>query len=498
MRKQAHLVLMAVFFILVNLLTLSRSPTVWQDEVSYTDPAVNLSQGKGFISTAWYQQNDREFWAGNVPLHQLALTGWLRVFPVSPAGVRSLNLLFLVLGIWLVFRIKNNLELWESPMLDSILMAMLFCTSGILFSYRSGRPDMLLFALGCLFGCGLLERNHKTGFAFLSASAFLLSWAGIQGIPWFAFLFVFINCLVLVRAAGVEENGHSRLLATMHQLFKNAICIAVSFSLGLAALLWLYRSQGVLSSFLASTFGAHTIASGRSLSLASGLSSYLTEDIVLLLVAACLLHGVCGRKFCATFYILAFAVTAIFPMVMGIVGKYPIYYHSMGLLMEILFCLHLLAQQKRQHLWRQWGTLGACMVIMVTGLPARTLLACKQWKQRDYSRVGSFLSEHISSSDVVYSTWAAYYGVKKIGSKCYFPTYIGDYGGQQATFFVMSNEERDGVNVLVLDLGKPVPALFASQLFSKVSTYDAGESKVFGRAMGAVPYRLEVWRKGVK
>ena len=48
-------------FLLVNLVTAERSPVVWQDEVALVDPAVNLSQGNGFTSTAWWQTSDRFF-----------------------------------------------------------------------------------------------------------------------------------------------------------------------------------------------------------------------------------------------------------------------------------------------------------------------------------------------------------------------------------------------------------------------------------------------------
>ncbi len=46
---------------------------VWPDEVMYSDPPVNLYLGHGFVSRGWHFQTGAEFWAGNVPLHELLL-----------------------------------------------------------------------------------------------------------------------------------------------------------------------------------------------------------------------------------------------------------------------------------------------------------------------------------------------------------------------------------------------------------------------------------------
>lgn len=60
-------------FLVLNLLTSSRYPFVAGDEVTYSDPAINLYLEKGFTSTAWFAQTASEFWAGNVPLHPILL-----------------------------------------------------------------------------------------------------------------------------------------------------------------------------------------------------------------------------------------------------------------------------------------------------------------------------------------------------------------------------------------------------------------------------------------
>src|SRR5436309_406192 len=66
-------------FLAVNLATAERSPVIWQDEVMFADPAVNLYFGHGFTTSAWYQHRDT-FFGGNSPLYSMTLYPWIRVF----------------------------------------------------------------------------------------------------------------------------------------------------------------------------------------------------------------------------------------------------------------------------------------------------------------------------------------------------------------------------------------------------------------------------------
>lgn len=496
MQKYALSFLLAGFFVLLNWVTLSRSPTVWQDEVSYTDPAVNLVQGKGFVSTAWYQQNDREFWAGNVPLHQFALAGWLQVFPVTPVGVRAFGL-FLLLGfVALVFRIKQNLGLWSSQRYDAALLTLLFCGPGVLFAYRTARPDMILFCVGGLMGCGLTERNRKAGLFLLCTASFLMPWAGIQGIPWFAFFFAFLQCLLFAQKALPQQSWGRLLIGELPELLKRAGAMAAFASLGLACLLSLYHSHGVLSDFWVSTFGSHTAASDRAFSFKPGIAGYLLEDIVFILVNALLLveawRSGCRTTFCAW----AFALLAAFPMVMGLLAKYPVYYHAMGFVMETLLCLYLLSRREKMALWVRRSVWLACLLVALAGLPARTVLACAQWKSRDYAPYERFLAEHIRSDDVVFSTWSGYYALNAIGAKSYYPCYVGDYANSKEWGpHVMSDQEKQAVTVVVQHTEWDVPVPLVPFGFQRVAAYDAKQEKLFGRSLGALPYRVTVWRK---
>ena len=72
-------------WLVVNLLTASRSPTVWHDEVMFADPALRWVQGKGITSTAWPQAVDTPA-VLNGPLHTVILAGWLSVWQTCHGG----------------------------------------------------------------------------------------------------------------------------------------------------------------------------------------------------------------------------------------------------------------------------------------------------------------------------------------------------------------------------------------------------------------------------
>ena len=85
-------------FLTINLLTASLSPTVWMDEVMLADPAINLHLFGRFVSSAWYAQSDDAFWSGYPPLYSLLLWAWLWIAPITPTGIRSLNLFLMTLA----------------------------------------------------------------------------------------------------------------------------------------------------------------------------------------------------------------------------------------------------------------------------------------------------------------------------------------------------------------------------------------------------------------
>jgi hypothetical protein len=99
-------VIMAAFA-LGTILTAEMFGHVTVDEVSYSDPAINLVMNGTLTSSAWYSQRKEEFWASNTPLHQFVLAGCLKLFGFSIHSVQGFSAFMVCAagsGFWLFLR----------------------------------------------------------------------------------------------------------------------------------------------------------------------------------------------------------------------------------------------------------------------------------------------------------------------------------------------------------------------------------------------------------
>ena len=177
-------------FLAANLVTSARSPVIWQDEVMFADPAVNLYLGHGFTTSAWFQPRDTVF-AGNSPLYSLCLYPWISVFGFSVTAVRALNYV-LILGVivtcWLAL---DRLGLVHDLAGRLVFALLVLCADGVTYSYRSGRYDCLgmLIVAGMFTPWACLAHRPRRIALFLLAA--LVPLAGLQLIPYLAFMGLF-------------------------------------------------------------------------------------------------------------------------------------------------------------------------------------------------------------------------------------------------------------------------------------------------------------------
>src|SRR5215471_8820653 len=97
-----------LFFVLGGLLvfdlvTYNLYAAVWCDDVTWSEPAINLVKTGQFTTSVWQFQPAGTFWAVNPPLYCFILSGWLRLFGTSLLAVRSFNFVLLKLGLFLVW-----------------------------------------------------------------------------------------------------------------------------------------------------------------------------------------------------------------------------------------------------------------------------------------------------------------------------------------------------------------------------------------------------------
>ena len=408
---------MIPLFLLLNLATASRYPAVWVDEVQFSDPAVRLAGGAGFTSTAWFAQRSDEFFAGNVPLYSLLLSGWVRAFGVSPVAVRSLNYALAALLCLLLCRLALSRG-WLSQDRSTLLAALILAGHSVMFSFRMGRYDVLsmcLFALGAWAWAQPSLRRSLPGLVAIGA---LLPWAGLQTLP---AAVVYCALLWLLLGRGALWRG---------------MAVGAGAVAGSAALFWLYWSHGVWTAFRASTSGIGLIGQSVAQKLAHLPAAYLSDkSAACLIVAACLLAWR-GRTRLLTF---ALACAVLLPAALHLAGKFPVYY---GWMTYLPLAVAVAAGLEAAPRGRVRAAAFACAALAVTvGLPARMAAVAIQWRDRDPRAVEQMIDgARIGPADRVVADFKLYYALERRRVPLYLPTYLD----------AMTPAERASVTALLL------------------------------------------------
>ena len=416
---------MTAVFLAVNLLTASRYPLPWVDELQFADAAVNLNLGKGFTSSVWIAQTSDAFWAGNTPLYTGLLSLWLAVFGISAEAVRSLNFVLMSGIVWLVWQFARTTRLVLKPGYRLLLALLLFTGHALSFSFRMGRYDvlgMLLFALAALAWIG------PTGWRqwlLLAAPAALAPFAGLQLLPASV---LYCGLLFLFQGRTAVPKGAA---------------IGAGLAVGIVGLYAFYASHGVWEGFRASTSAVGVIGQGLLGKLRDLPRVYTADKSSLFLFAAALALVAARGRNALRRGPLEFGLAAFLaiPACLQLAAKFPIYYAWMvygplavGVTATLANDAPPLALPARA--FALAGIAAACLV----GLPARLVGVGLLWPSRDPALAAEYVAGHIAPGDVVLGDFKAYYAVKGRAAGFFAPTYLG----------IMRPEEKAAVTALLL------------------------------------------------
>ena len=427
--------MLAVFSLLaailiLNLITATRFPVVWTDEAMYTDPAANLALGKGFTSSAWYDQTSERFWAANVPLHEIVLSGWIRLFGFSATAVRAINYVWFGLGTFLVWLACARSGWIKNSRLRLLSLVLLACSSSVSFSYRSGRPDMICYFLFAAALCAASIRLAGLRYGLLLGLGFLFPWAGMQILP----LLVIATGLILVfwgwRAA------------------LNGIVAGLGAGLGLLGLYVFYQNHGVWQDFVASIARHQSGAVGN---YAHGQISalpavFLRDRSAPFLILSGIVLLLCAWKNRNTpaLKILLFALAAGIgiPTTLHFTGVFPIYYGWMAALPVTLALCHGMSCQRISSFWLKSMVLLLLVGAIGIGFPARFAFAMLSFKGTSYPAMEQFVSGHLNAADNVYIDFTAFYPARRSANKIFTPRYL--------EYAMMTADEKKSVTALVI------------------------------------------------
>ena len=502
-----------VSWFVVNLITLERSPTVWRDEVMFTEPAVRFLQGHGFTATSW-EASPQLPAVFNGPLYSLLLIPWLKLWGIGPVATRSLGLGLGGLACFWLWRLCRRRGLLRSPTWRLVGVAVLLCGFSVVWACRNGRYDalgMLLLVLlvgrvgrgdspPALRSAAESPRGRFPAFASMGTAllAALLPFAGLYLIPY----------VVLVGLVGFALGGRS----FWRQLLPPALGLALGC--GLLALLHLgLGTWAATAAFVTAQTGPSVL--GRLGQIpASWCADPSLLPLALFLVGVLSTRGLGGSPGVGETVgsapagwpglgpgVIGLAALVGVPAWMTLAGKYASYYGWMTFVPVLGGVLCVIEQLSPPggdgesaaaslgappSRWLLWTGAMALVAAATVGLPLRLLACGLEWRQRDHAAVAQFVRAQVRSDDVVVSGFETYYAVTQHCRQMTPPSCLRARGGgipREVTALVGGEE-------LVRELG----ALEVSG-WVPMASYESPRYSLPVRLGRARWYRLTVWRR---
>jgi hypothetical protein len=472
-----------LLFLVVNVVTGARCPTVIGDEMMWTDPAANLYFGKGFTSSVWYVQSPSAFWAGNVPLYPLVLYVWLRLFGFGPLAVRSMGYVMMLGAAILLWSCVRRRGWIATPRWRLAMVALVLSGYGTAYSYRMGRPDAMTVLLACGAAFASTFQRAAGRWAALASFGFLFPWTGLQ-----LGLYAIIFCGIL-------------LAFEWKAFWREAVCVALGEMIGALGLFRLYSTHGVWRDFLRSAVGIHTPLGAMTFSnklqdIRMNFGGFLKDPSFLLLLALISSLALVNSRYhtnrSRSFFVFALCSSVSVPIAVFLLGIYPIYYSWMAYIplvvslcavLEADWRMGLSAREKR-------AALGTLVLAGALGLPVYCGLAAGNWAERDPARVARLAERALSRGDWVMCEYGAYYGARRYAQQV-FP----DFNLARTT-----TEQRQRISVLIVrpeDSQDAARGLGGSWRDTGEGAHSKSGSALFGLENSKIfeMYNLEVYRR---
>ncbi len=456
----------------VNLFTATRSPTAWHDEVYFADPAVHFAMGEGFRTTAWTLVPEGVHWPGLVPAYGYGLGVWLKAFGVGLWQVRALPILLAAMAagwVWWVARRRGHVGSSGAGML---LLALLLCGAGAVFSYRSGRADALAMLW---WAAAYAAVGWRAGFQPAMAGwkpALLMFLLGAIA-PWCG---LFLGPYVAVMGAILLWMGGRPWVGRV-------VAAYAGFGLGTLCLVAFYQSTGGWEAFVACS--RHYQDGILSPHFRLRLDGYRDVSLLfvlagLVLALALLPRGSPGRRYSLAALIAALLVGPA----LALLGKFPTYYSWLVFFPAALALAHAMPALPAAGRRAALGLAGAACLV---GLPARLGLCAWEWRLRDHRAVEVFASEVFRDADRVACHPSAYFALRRVSGEVYprATDLIGEIPAGVRSQITAACVQPE------IDAGT-LRSVFGGGWIRVASLGDAADGPKRGRAE---PYRLVAYRR---
>ncbi|HTL30537.1 MAG TPA: hypothetical protein VL282_15000 [Tepidisphaeraceae bacterium] len=419
--------LLLAAYLAVNLLTATISPIVWSDETLFADPAWRLATGRGFTSTFWPQPRG-SFLAMNVPLYFVVLSGWIKLFGLSPLTVRSLNMLLVALAAGILWRTTRAGGLIRSPRWAVFLLVVLLCSLEITTISRNGRYDALC-ALGCSIGfMAALSSSPFLRIAVAILVGMMLPLAGLQ-----------VTFYIAAMGAVLVGFWPRRMAAFMPWM-------GAGGALGLSVLVLVLWRHGALGRFVSvlrkvKILHAPPFTPRVAVDFAIAHPTLMIGVVVLLVLVIenCRRSRFRWRAPEVFGLAAAIAVPAVLMIFYHFRGEYG-WMISGPILVSAIMAIERLDDQPSSRRAVRLAVIGLIAVALV-GFPLVISGALLRAEGRNYARVEAFVAENVRASDRVAIDAAAFYP-----ARIHAADLIGRYH-----LPAMTQTEKSAVTVLIID-----------------------------------------------
>jgi hypothetical protein len=395
--------MLAILFLFAafNIVTAPYSPPPWLDEVSYTDPGASLALEGTFTSTLWAEQGT-PLWTGNVPLHQLALAGFFKMFGFGCRVARSVNVVYYTLAIWLICQMVRNHNIVQTSRARWLLLWILLAGTGLTALYRNGRYD----AIGCLLFvgwvfCSLQSQRRPLMLLGVGLAAGLMPAAGLVLEP-----------MMLL-------SGIAAFFMWRWKALRILIATGIGAVSGVLIMLFIYQRLGVPCIY--KEVMKSNIIFSRAVMINALIFATLQNPSYLAAMAAgglaiIGLKRIHWREAQTSLAFTFLALGLLVPVVMHVAGKYQFYYSWTAIFPASLAAVMLIEHPSVPRFARIMGVV-LLLTATLLGLPRRCLQIATAWKQDQPGAVSRFALKNALPSDVVFldayqDAFAVYYPLR--------------------------------------------------------------------------------------
>lgn len=407
-RESLWLVLMLGLYAALSFISLRWYP-VFIDEPGYTDPAASLLLGQGFTSGAWYAQGYESFWAGNVPLHQVLLFFWMKIFGFGQVATRSINILYVVIGVALFCAAARRLGIIKSMGWRLTFAGMVLCSHAGAVWVNLGRPDAICVALAGFFAFGLSLKSVRARIAVMFLAGLCSAWAAIQ----LALVLGFVSLIVL--------------WCFRKRFGKEMLVFAAGGIVGTTGLLTFYVSQGVLDVFIQSILPHSQIdLSERKVvpppvqGLKHRLGGFTDYSLLCLLAASALAGLAACRKREALPWLLAGALAlAGIPLILAVTGVFPLYYAWFSFVPAAAILAGIMERDWGRGRLARTAAIFAILCAALIGFPRVWFMGFLYRADDSNRRAEEFVASVLRPGDTVFVQPLAWYAAKQNAARVF-------------------------------------------------------------------------------